>query len=44
MILAAVFALNIAHPGPVFAKQQKMAIANPEVTAAQVEGSELSTV
>jgi hypothetical protein len=44
MILAAVFALNIAHPGPVFSGQQKKAIADPEVKAAHVEGSELSTV
>jgi hypothetical protein len=44
MILAAVFALNIAHPGPVFAGQQKKAIADPEVKAAQVKASEPSTV
>ena len=38
MILVSVFALNIAHPGPVFAGQQKKAMVDPEVKAAHVEG------
>jgi hypothetical protein len=42
MVLLAVFALNVAHPGPVFAGQQKKAVVDPEVKAAHVEGDELS--
>jgi hypothetical protein len=38
MVLTAVFALNVAHPGPVFAGQKKKAMADPEVKAASVEG------
>jgi hypothetical protein len=38
MVLVAVFALNVAHPGPVFAGQQKKAMADPEVKAAHMEG------
>jgi hypothetical protein len=45
MVLLAVFALNVAHPGPVFASQkQKKVTADPEVKAAHVEGDEYSTV
>jgi hypothetical protein len=43
MVLLAVFALNVAHPGPVFADLQKKAVVDPEVKAARVEGDELST-
>jgi hypothetical protein len=44
MVLLAVFALNVAHPGPVFAGQQKKAILDPEVKVGHVEGDELSGV
>lgn len=44
MVLLAVFALNVAHPGPVFAGQQKKAIVDPEVKAGHVEGDEPSGV
>jgi predicted component of type VI protein secretion system len=44
MVLLAVFALNVAHPGSVFAEQQKKAIVDPEVKAVHVEGDEVSAV
>lgn len=36
MILVAVFALNVAHPGPVVARQWKKAMVEPEMKASHV--------